>query len=97
MQSHMVIILKAFLDHVHAPILADWSAGIARHRGWRSIKKLPRCRTVEMPDPCSDESGRLEVHRVHRNRRITVFLPIRVVGDAPTFLASIIGADFPVP
>ena len=80
-----------------APISDDWSTGIALHRGCPSIKKLPRCRTVKMPDPCSDKSGRLEVHRVHRNRRISVFPPIRVVGDAPTFLASIIGANLPVP
>ena len=50
-----------------------------------------------MPDPCSDKSGRLEVHRVHRNRLITAFLPIRIVCDATTFLASIIGANLSVP
>jgi hypothetical protein len=76
---------------------ADRSAGIALHRDWRSIKKLPRCRTVEMPDPCSGKSGRLEVHRVYGDRRIAAFLPIRIVGYAPTFLAPIIGANLPVP
>jgi hypothetical protein len=62
-----------------------------------SIKELPRCGTVEMPDPHSDKSRRLEVHRVHRNGRVAAFLPIRVVCDATTFLASIIGANLPVP
>jgi hypothetical protein len=50
-----------------------------------------------MPDPRSDKSGRLEVDRVHRNGRVTAFLPIRIVRDAATFLASIIVANFPVP
>ena len=62
-----------------------------------SIKKLPRCCTVEMPYPHSDKSGRLEVHRVHRNSRVAAFLPISIVCDAATFVASIIGANLPVP
>jgi hypothetical protein len=62
-----------------------------------SIKELPRRRAVEMPDPRSDKSRRLEVDRVHRDGRVTLFLPIRIVCDATTFLASIIGANLPVP
>ena len=62
-----------------------------------SIKELPRRRTVEMPDPHSDKSRRLEVDRVHRNRRVTAFLPIPIVCNATTFLASIIDANLPVP
>jgi hypothetical protein len=50
-----------------------------------------------MPDPHTDKSRRLEVDRVHRNGRVTAFLPIRIVCDATTFLASIIGANLPVP
>ena len=50
-----------------------------------------------MADPCSGKSGGLEVHRVHRNRRVAAFLPIRIVGDAAAFLAPIIGANLPVP
>jgi hypothetical protein len=50
-----------------------------------------------MPDPHSDKSRRLEVDRVHGNGRVTAFLPIRIVCDATTFLASIIGANLPVP
>jgi hypothetical protein len=50
-----------------------------------------------MSDPHSDKSRRLEVDRVHRNSRVTVFLPILIVCDATTFLASIIGANLPVP
>jgi hypothetical protein len=50
-----------------------------------------------MSDPHSDKSRRLEVDRVHRNRRVTAFLPIRIVCNATTFLASIIGANLPVP
>jgi hypothetical protein len=61
------------------------------------IKELPRCRTVEMSDPYSDKSRRLEVDRVHRNGRVTAFLPIRIVCNATTFLASVIGANLPVP
>jgi hypothetical protein len=64
---------------------------------WRSIKKLPRCRAVEMTDACSDKSGRLEVHCVHRNRRVAAFLPVLIVGDAAAFLAAIIVANLPVP
>jgi hypothetical protein len=62
-----------------------------------SIKELPRSRTVEMPYPHADKRRRLEVDRVHRNGRVTAFLPIRIVCDATTFLASIIGANLPVP
>jgi hypothetical protein len=62
-----------------------------------SIKELPRCRTVEMSDPHSDKSSRLEVDRVHCNVGVAAFLPIRIVCDATTFLASIIGANLPVP
>ena len=62
-----------------------------------SIKELPRSRTVEMSNPHSDKSRRLEVDRVHREGRVTAFLPIRIVCDATTFLASIIGANLPVP
>ena len=50
-----------------------------------------------MPDPHSDKSRRLEVDRVHGNGRVTAFLPIRIVGDAAAFLASIIGANLPIP
>ena len=54
-------------------------------------------RTVEMSDPHPDKSRRLEVDHVHRDRRVTAFLPIRIVCNATTFLASIIGANLPVP
>ena len=50
-----------------------------------------------MSDPHSDKSRRLEVDCVHRNRGVTAFLPIRIVCNATTFLASIIGANLPVP
>ena len=50
-----------------------------------------------MPDPRSDKSSRLEVDRVHRNGGVTAFLPILIVCDATTFLASIIGANPSVP
>ena len=62
-----------------------------------SIKELPRCGAVEMPDPHSDKSRRLEVDRIHRNGRVTASLPIRIVCDATTFLASIVGANLSVP
>ena len=84
-------------DHIQSADFRRLIVGVALHRGWRSIKKLPRCRTIEMADSCSDKSGGLEVHRVHRNRRVAAFLPIRIVGDAPTFLAAIVGANLPVP
>ena len=62
-----------------------------------SIKELPRCPTVKMPDPRSDKSRRLEVDSVHSNGRVKAFLSILIVCDATTFLASIIGANLTVP
>ena len=50
-----------------------------------------------MTDAHSDKSGRLEVDRIHRNGRITTLLPIHIVCDATALLASIIGANLPVP
>ena len=50
-----------------------------------------------MADPRSDENGRLEVDRVHGNRRITAPFSVRVVSNAAAFPAPVIGPNLPVP
>jgi hypothetical protein len=50
-----------------------------------------------MSDSYSDKGGRLEIDGVHRNGVVTAFLPISIVRDATTFLASIISSNLPVP